>query len=157
MEQALREALPAVRELRDEGVVGAIGAGMNFPEPLTRIAREGVDCILMAGRYTLLDRSGAGLLDQCASLGVDVFAAGVFNSGILAGGTTFNYAPAPPELLDRGDGVRRMLAPRRLGDRGGAAVPAHASRRQARALRRAARTSCAPTSSPSRPGSPLNR
>ena len=94
-----------MRELRDEGIVRAIGAGMNFPEPLTRIAREGVDCMLMAGRYTLLDRSGAGLLDECASLGVDVFAAGVFNSGILAGGTTFNYQPAPPELLARAQAV----------------------------------------------------
>jgi D-threo-aldose 1-dehydrogenase len=105
MEQALREALPAVRELREQGVVGAIGAGMNFPEPLERIAREGVDCVLMAGRYTLLDRSGLGLLDACAALGVDVIAAGVFNSGILAGGTTFNYAPAPPELLARAAAV----------------------------------------------------
>jgi D-threo-aldose 1-dehydrogenase len=105
MEQALREALPAVRELRHQGVVRAIGAGMNFPEPLERIAREGVDCILMAGRYTLLDRSGLGLLDACADLGVDVFAAGVFNSGILAGGTTFNYEPAPPELLARAQAV----------------------------------------------------
>jgi D-threo-aldose 1-dehydrogenase len=105
MEQALREALPAVRELREQGVVGAIGAGMNFPEPLERIAREGVDCVLMAGRYTLLDRSGLGLLDACAALGVDVIAAGVFNSGILAGGTTFNYQPAPPELLERARAV----------------------------------------------------
>jgi D-threo-aldose 1-dehydrogenase len=105
MEQALREALPAVRELREQGVVGAIGAGMNFPEPLERIARESVDCVLMAGRYTLLDRSGLGLLDACAALGVDVIAAGVFNSGILAGGTTFNYALAPPELLARAAAV----------------------------------------------------
>jgi D-threo-aldose 1-dehydrogenase len=105
MEQALREALPAVRELREQGVVGAIGAGMNFPEPLLRIAREDVDCVLMAGRYTLLDRSGLGLLDECAQLGVDVIAAGVFNSGILAGGTTFNYHPAPPELLARAQAV----------------------------------------------------
>jgi D-threo-aldose 1-dehydrogenase len=94
-----------VRELREQGVVGAIGAGMNFPEPLERIAREGVDCVLMAGRYTLLDRSGLGLLDACAALGVDVIAAGVFNSGILAGGTTFNYQPAPPELLERARAV----------------------------------------------------
>jgi D-threo-aldose 1-dehydrogenase len=105
MEQALREALPAVRELREQGVVGSIGAGMNFPEPLERIAREGVDCVLMAGRYTLLDRSGLGLLDASAQLGVDVIAAGVFNSGLLAGGTTFNYQPAPPELLSRARAV----------------------------------------------------
>jgi len=105
MEQALDEALPAVRELREQGVVGAIGAGMNYPAELERIVRDGVDCVLMAGRYTLLDRSGVGLLDVCAELGVDVIAGGVFNSGILAGGTTFNYHPAPPELLERARAV----------------------------------------------------
>ena len=105
MEQALDEALPAVRELREQGVVGAIGAGMNYPAELERIVRDGVDCVLMAGRYTLLDRSGLGLLDVCAELGVDVIAGGVFNSGILAGGTTFNYQPAPPELLERARAV----------------------------------------------------
>jgi len=81
--------------------VTAVGAGMKYPVELERIARDGVDCLLMAGRYTLLDRSGLGLLDTCAELGVDVIAAGVLNSGILAGGTTFNYHPAPPELLER--------------------------------------------------------
>jgi D-threo-aldose 1-dehydrogenase len=116
MEQALREALPALRELRDQGVVGAIGAGMNYPAQLERIARDGADCVLMAGRYTLLDRSGLGLLDACAELGVEVIAAGVFNSGILAGGTTFNYHPAPPELLERARAVfaeceRRGVSP----------------------------------------------
>jgi D-threo-aldose 1-dehydrogenase len=105
MEQTLDEALPAVRELREQGVVGAIGAGMNYPAELERIVRDGVDCVLMAGRYTLLDRSGLGLLDVCAELGVDVIAGGVFNSGILAGGTTFNYHPAPPELLERARAV----------------------------------------------------
>jgi len=116
MEQALREALPALRELREEGVVGTIGAGMNYPEPLERIVRDGVDCVLMAGRYTLLDRSGLGMLDACAPLGVDVIAGGVFNSGLLAGGTTFDYAPAPPELLARAQAVfaeceRRGVSP----------------------------------------------
>jgi D-threo-aldose 1-dehydrogenase len=105
MEQALHEALPAVRELREQGVVRAIGAGMNFPEPLLRLAHEGVDCVLMAGRYTLLDRSGSRLLDACGEMGVDVIAAGVFNSGLLAGGTTFNYRPAPPELQARARAV----------------------------------------------------
>lgn len=114
MELALREALPAVRELRDQGVVGAIGAGMNYPVELERIAREGVDCVLMAGRYTLVDRSGLGLLDACAELGVDVIAAGVFNSGILAGGTTFNYQPAPPELLSRARAVFEECERRRV-------------------------------------------
>lgn len=81
----------------------AIGVGMNQAPALTHFVRAtDVDCILLAGRYTLLDRSAAGdLLPTCAEHGVSVIAGGVFNSGILAGGTTYDYAPAPPALLVR--------------------------------------------------------
>src|SRR4051794_11918642 len=103
LDQALNEAFPALVELREEGVVRAVGAGMNYVAPLERTAREAdVDCLLVAGRYTLLDRSaGTGLLPLCAERGIGVLAAGVFNSGILAGGTTYDYAPAPPEIVQR--------------------------------------------------------
>ena len=62
------EAYPALRRWRDEGVVGAIGAGMNFSAPLARIVREAdVDCVLLAGQYTLLDQTGLDeLLPLCA-------------------------------------------------------------------------------------------
>jgi D-threo-aldose 1-dehydrogenase len=103
LERAIAEAVPALCELRDEGVVRAVGAGMNHAAPLARIVREtDVDCVLLAGRYTLLDHAGAlGLLDACAERGVAVIAAGVFNSGVLAGGTTFEYEPASAEVLER--------------------------------------------------------
>jgi D-threo-aldose 1-dehydrogenase len=112
MDLALAEAFPVLRQWRDEGVVGAIGAGMNFAAPLTRIVREaGVDCVLLAGEYTLLDQNGTHeLLPLCAATGTRVVAAAVFNSGILADPSddaTFFYAPAPPELLDR---ARKMQA-----------------------------------------------
>lgn len=105
-EQAFREGYPALERLRSEGVVGAIGAGMNQAEMLTRFVREtDVDVVLCAGRHTLLDRSAAvELLPAAAERGVSVVIGGAFNSGLLADpgpSATYNYAPAPPELLDR--------------------------------------------------------
>lgn len=103
MDQAIAEAFPALVRLREEGVIGAVGAGMNRAEPLARIVREAdVDCVLVAGRYTLLDRgAGAVLLDSCAERGVSVLAAAVFNSGILidpGADARYDYAPASDAL-----------------------------------------------------------
>jgi D-threo-aldose 1-dehydrogenase len=105
-EEALAGAFPALRRWRDEGVVGAIGAGMNQAPMLARFVREaGIDCVLLAGRYTLLDQSALDeLLPLCEREGVSVIAAGVFNSGLLASpnpGAHFDYAPAPAVLLER--------------------------------------------------------
>ncbi|MEV4457864.1 aldo/keto reductase [Microbispora sp. NPDC049633] len=111
-EQAAGEAYPALAELRDQGVIGAIGAGMNQAEMLTRFVREtDLDAVLVAGRYTLLDRSAAGeLLPECERRGVAVVAAGVFNSGILAGGATYDYDAAPPAVLQRARELERICA-----------------------------------------------
>ncbi|MET8567571.1 aldo/keto reductase [Streptomyces sp. NPDC004783] len=105
-EQALDEAYPALERLRGEGVLGAIGVGMNQAEPLTRFVRDtDVDAVLLAGRYTLLDQRGlAGLLPLAADRGVGVVIGGVFNSGLLAAprpGATFDYATAPDHLVAR--------------------------------------------------------
>ena len=102
-EQARDETLPALARLREEGVVGAVGVGMNQSKLLCRFAREAdVDCFLLAGRYTILDRSGADeLLPLCAERGIAVVAGGVFNSGVLAGGNTYDYAPASADVLER--------------------------------------------------------
>jgi D-threo-aldose 1-dehydrogenase len=101
---ALDGAFPALLELRDQGVVRAVGAGMNQHEMLGRfVARFDLDCVLLAGRYSLLDRSGAAFLDECATRGVGVLLGGVFNSGVLATDVeraTFDYAPASTEILD---------------------------------------------------------
>jgi D-threo-aldose 1-dehydrogenase len=104
--EAAEQALPALAELRDQGVVRAIGAGMNQAEMLTRFVRElDLDLVLMAGRYSLLDQGAlAELLPACVQRGVAVVIGGVFNSGLLADprpGATFDYAPAPPELVER--------------------------------------------------------
>jgi D-threo-aldose 1-dehydrogenase len=85
MDQAIAEAIPALAELRDQGVVGAVGAGMNQWQALRRMVREAdLDVVMLAGRWTLLDRSGAPLLAACAERGVAVVAAAPYNSGLLA-------------------------------------------------------------------------
>ncbi|WP_046727879.1 aldo/keto reductase [Streptomyces humi] len=105
-EQAFREGYPALERLRAEGVVGAIGAGMNQTEMLTRFVRDtDVDVVLCAGRYTLLDQSAlADLLPAAEEHGTSVVIGGAFNSGLLADpkpDATYNYAQAPEELLTR--------------------------------------------------------
>jgi D-threo-aldose 1-dehydrogenase len=105
-EQAIGTAYPALRELRDQGVIGAIGVGMNQTPMLARFVREtDLDCVLVAGRYTLLDPSGAEeLLPLCAGRGVEVIAGGVFNSGLLADprpDATYDYGVPARAVLDR--------------------------------------------------------
>jgi D-threo-aldose 1-dehydrogenase len=111
-EEALAGSLRALARLRDEGAVRAIGAGMNQVEMLCRFARDAdPDCFLVAGRYTVLDRTAAAeLLPLCAERGIAVIAGGVFNSGILAGGATFDYAAAPPDVVARVDRLRAACA-----------------------------------------------
>ncbi|WP_338900301.1 aldo/keto reductase [Streptomyces sp. TG1A-60] len=105
-EQALREAYPALERLRGEGVVGAIGLGMNQCALPVRFLREtDIDVVLLAGRYTLLEQEGlAELLPRAAARGSSVVIGGVFNSGLLTDprpGATYDYAPAPRPVLDR--------------------------------------------------------
>ena len=103
---AIDEAYPALHRLREEGVVKAIGAGMNQSAMLTRFAREGeFDVFLVAGRYTILDQDAlTELLPTCLERHVAVVIGGVMNSGILAapaGGGLFNYKPAPTDVVER--------------------------------------------------------
>jgi D-threo-aldose 1-dehydrogenase len=110
-EAAIGGAYPALHALREAGVVGAIGAGMNQPAMLARFAREGdFDVFMLAGRYTLLDQTSlAELLPLCVEKGISVVAAGIMNSGLLADpkpGALFNYVPAPPALVDRARRIR---------------------------------------------------
>ena len=114
-EDALAGAYRALDRLRAEGTIRAVGAGMNQAEMLVRFAREAdFDCFLLAGRYTLLDRTGAAeLLPLCVEKSIAIIAGGVFNSGILANprpGTTFNYQPAPPEIVDRALRMQEICA-----------------------------------------------
>ncbi|WP_406300128.1 aldo/keto reductase [Embleya sp. NBC_00888] len=123
-EQASGEAIPALMELRDQGVVGAVGAGMNQCAMLDRfVAETDVDCVLLAGRYTLLDRGGSTLLDHCAKRGVSVLAGGVYNSGLLADprpGARFDYAPAGADILAHALRLRDACAERGVPQRAAA-------------------------------------
>lgn len=103
-EDAIRGAYPVLARLRDEGVLGAIGVGMNQTGLLTRFAREGdFDVFLVAGRYTLLDQSALKeLLPTCAEKGIAVVVGGVMNSGLLADprpGAMYDYAPADSQRI----------------------------------------------------------
>ncbi|MGH7788923.1 MAG: aldo/keto reductase, partial [Candidatus Binatia bacterium] len=109
---ALAEAFPLLARWRADGRIGAVGAGMNQSAMLARfVARDLVDCVLLAGRYSLLDQSALhDLLPAAAQRGVAVIAGGVFNSGLLADprpGGRYDYAPAPPALIER---ARRLAA-----------------------------------------------
>lgn len=105
-EQAFQEAYPALERLRDEGVVGAIGVGMNHAPLLARFLRDtDIDLVLLAGRYTLLEQEGsAEVLREAVARGRSVVVGGVFNSGLLTDprpGATYDYLPAPQPVLER--------------------------------------------------------
>lgn len=115
-DEAIKGAYPALRKLRAEGVVSAIGVGMNQAEMLARFAREcEFDCFLVAGRYTLLDQIALKeLLPLCLQKGISVVIGGPYNSGILATGAVpgakFNYVDAPPEVMEKVRDIEAICA-----------------------------------------------
>ncbi len=116
-DQAMGEAVPALVELREQGVIDAVGIGMNQWQLPARFVREcepgSVDVVMLAGRYTLLEQPAlAEFLPLCAERGVGVVVAGVFNSGLLArqevpDDATHDYRAAPAGLIGR---ARRIAA-----------------------------------------------
>ena len=102
----------ALDKLRGEGVVNAIGAGCNEWEVCEKLAHAAdVDVFLLAGRYTLLEQGAlATFLPLCKKKGIGVVAGGPLNSGILAGGTTYNYRPAPPDIIARAARIKAVCA-----------------------------------------------
>jgi len=107
--QVIDEALPALRALQREGLVRAIGLGVNDVNVVLDVLNEAeLDVLLLAGRYSLLDHSALPeLLPRCTARGVRIALGGAFNSGLLATGTRgggvarFNYAPAAHEWIER--------------------------------------------------------
>ncbi|HTR82905.1 MAG TPA: aldo/keto reductase, partial [Reyranella sp.] len=97
----------ALDELRRAGVIGAIGVGINESDTSLRFIQAGdFDCMLLAGRYTLLEQGGLQeFLPECVKRNVSVILGGPYNSGILTGGvkdnTTHDYVQAPRELIDK--------------------------------------------------------
>ncbi len=116
-EAALKDGYPALAELRGEGVVTAIGAGMENAGLLTQLVRQtDVDVLMLPGRYTLLDQSALDhLLPTCEERGVSVVAAAVFHSGVLAQrqpapGAMFGYRAASAAVLDRANRIAQICA-----------------------------------------------
>jgi D-threo-aldose 1-dehydrogenase len=105
--EAMAGAYPALLKLREEGVIKAIGAGLNEWEACQRFAEAGdFDCFLLAGRYTLLDQASLdSFLPLCEKRGIGIVLGGPYNSGILATGPVegahYDYAPASPEILEK--------------------------------------------------------
>jgi D-threo-aldose 1-dehydrogenase len=111
--EAMSGAYRALLDLRDQGVVKAIGIGVNEWQPCFEALKAGdFDCFLLAGRYTLLEQESLeAFLPLCEARNVAIVIGGGFNSGILATGAVpgarYNYAPAPPDILAK---VRRIDA-----------------------------------------------
>ncbi|WP_366842616.1 aldo/keto reductase [Reyranella sp.] len=106
----------ALDELRKAGVISAIGVGINEADTSTRFIRAGdFDCMLLAGRYTLLEQGALEeFLPECQRRGVSVILGGPYNSGILTGnvkpGATHDYAAAPASLIDKAQRIETVCA-----------------------------------------------
>ncbi|GLY52101.1 aldo/keto reductase [Lentzea sp. NBRC 102530] len=116
-DEAFGEAYPALESLRSQGVVGAIGVGMNQWEMPERFVREtDIDVVMLAGRYTLLEQPALpSFLPACVERGVSVVACGVFNSGLLskpvvAADSKYDYEDAPPALVARARAVAEVCS-----------------------------------------------
>ncbi len=118
LKQLLDSGLKALEELKAGGVIAAYGLGVNeVPVCLDVMRHAEIDCILLAGRYTLLDRSAvAELLPLCERKKTSLIVGGVFNSGILATGPVegahFDYMPASAEIRDKVGAMERIARER---------------------------------------------
>ena len=112
VEEALSGAHRALVDLREQGVIGALSVGTNsVATAATFVERGDLDCVLVAGRYTLLDQSAAPVIQQCAERGIAYLAAGVFNSGVLARpseGAWYDYVPVAGPTLERARQIERV-------------------------------------------------
>ena len=111
--EALETAFPALAELRSQGVIKAIGSGMNQWQVLEHFARKAdFDVFLLAGRYTLLEQTSLDFLQLCQAKGIGIFLGGVYNSGILASdlqaGAKYNYADAPAPIMVKARAIKAL-------------------------------------------------
>lgn len=110
---ALDGAFPTLQDLRSQGVIKAVGAGMNQWQMEQRFAEQAdPDVFLLAGRYTLLEQTSLGFLKLCKEKGIGIFLGGVYNSGILATGpkenAQYNYHNAPAEILEKARKIKAV-------------------------------------------------
>jgi len=106
-EVARTGAFRALTELREQGVIKGWGLGVNLTEPCIRALEQAdPDVFLLAGRYSLLNQPALErLFPMCGERGVHVVVGGPYNSGLLAGGRTFEYQDAPAEMIEKRDRI----------------------------------------------------
>ncbi|MGW2715149.1 aldo/keto reductase, partial [Streptomyces sp. NPDC001356] len=119
-ETARTGAFRVLDRLRDEGVIKGWGLGVNRVEPLEvtlDLDEPRPDAFLLAGRYTLLDHERAlqRLLPAAAAQNVDIVVGGPYSSGILAGGTHFEYQQAPAEIVAKVERIKELAARHGVG------------------------------------------
>lgn len=115
IEQAINIAYPVLADLKRQGIIKAVGIGINFCDVAIEIMKSvDLDIVLLAGRYTLLDQSAQNkLLPYALERNVDITIGGVFNSGVLADpkpGATFEYLPASDEIIKKAQDIRAFLS-----------------------------------------------
>ena len=119
LEQTLRETYPVLDSYRSQGIIKAVGMGLNLCAPSVAIMKDtNLDCALIAGRYTLLDQEAQHELFPLAlKKDVSMIIGGVFNSGVLANpvpGAMYNYAPVSDELLKKAQAIKKLLDSRNV-------------------------------------------
>ena len=112
--QAINTAYPVLADLKRQGIIKAVGIGINFCDAAVEIMKSvDLDIVLLAGRYTLLDQSAQNkLLPYALERKVDITIGGVFNSGVLADpkpGATFEYLPASDEIIKKAQDIGAFL------------------------------------------------
>jgi D-threo-aldose 1-dehydrogenase len=112
--QAINTAYPVLADLKRQGIIKAVGIGINFCDSALEIMKSvDLDIVLLAGRYTLLDQSAQNkLLPYALERKVDITIGGVFNSGVLADpkpGATFEYLPASDEIIKKSQDIGAFL------------------------------------------------
>lgn len=117
--EAINNAFPVLAELRSQGLIKAIGLGMNYVEPALEIMKNtDLDIALIAGRYTLLDQiAQEELFPYALANNIDISMGGVLNSGVLANptpGATYNYLPASDEMIARAKKICDFLKERNV-------------------------------------------
>ncbi len=116
---AINNAFPVLADLRSQGLIKAIGLGMNYVEPALEIMKNtDLDIALIAGRYTLLDQiAQEELFPYALANNIDISMGGVLNSGVLANpapGATYNYLPASDEIIARAKKICDFLKERNI-------------------------------------------